>query len=109
MAKRLNHCREISLIERRDRLMEASPEFRSWWNLHEVSEGYSGRKELNHPLVGSLILQSTTLLVATDPNLKLFIYTTLPEADSAWKRAEFGRVWQSKRSGNLFRNSMPSR
>jgi transcriptional regulator with XRE-family HTH domain len=80
-----NGTSEPWFIERRDRLMEASPEFRTWWKLHEVSEGYSGRKELNHPLVGSLILQSTTLLIANDPNLKMFVYTALPEADAAQK------------------------
>lgn len=46
-----------------------------------------GRKELNHPLVGSLVLRSTTLLIADDPNLKMFIYTPLPEADTAQKLA----------------------
>jgi len=87
-----NGAGEPWFIERRDRLMEASPEFRTWWQLHEVSEGYSGRKELIHPLVGSLILQSTTLLVATDSNLKLFVYTALPEADSAQKLARLASL-----------------
>lgn len=72
-------------IERRDRLMETSSEFRAWWNLHEVSEGYSGRKELHHPLVGSLILQSTPLLVADNPDLKIFAYMALSEANSEQK------------------------
>jgi transcriptional regulator with XRE-family HTH domain len=87
-----NGVGEPWFIERRDRLMEASPEFRAWWHLHEVSEGYSGRKELHHPLVGSLVLQSTILIVADDPNLRLFVNTALPEADSVQKLAQLARL-----------------
>ncbi len=82
-----NGAGEAWFIERRDRLMQVSSEFRAWWHLHEVSEGYSGRKELNHPLVGSLLLQSTPLLVADNPNLRMFIYMALPEANSEQKLA----------------------
>ncbi|QBD76005.1 XRE family transcriptional regulator [Ktedonosporobacter rubrisoli] len=72
-------------IERRDRLMQASSEFREWWQWHEVGDAHTGNKELNHPLVGPLVLRATTLLVADDPNLKLFVYTPLPQADTAQK------------------------
>ncbi|GHP01123.1 transcriptional regulator [Reticulibacter mediterranei] len=84
-----NGAGEPWFIERRDRLMETSSEFRAWWNLHEVSEGYSGRKELNHPLVGLLILKSTPLLVADNPNLRIFVYMALPEANSEQKLTRF--------------------
>ncbi len=78
---------ELWFIERRDRLIQMSAEFREWWPQHEVGEAHMGHKELNHPLVGSLMLRSTTLLVADDPNLKLFVYTPLPQADTAQKLA----------------------
>ena len=61
--------------ERRDRLMQVSPEFRRWWSQHDVEDALVGYKEFDHPRVGTLHLRSTTLLVATHPNLKMFIYT----------------------------------
>ncbi len=63
--------------------MQVSPEFREWWQRHDVAEAHTCQKELDHPLVGQLALQATTLLVADDPNLKLFIYTPLPQANTA--------------------------
>jgi MmyB-like transcription regulator ligand binding domain len=75
-------------IEWKDLLMQASPEFRAWWPRHDVGAAHVRRKELNHPIVGKLVLQSTTLLVADAPHLKLFLYTPLPEADTASKLAQ---------------------
>ncbi|WP_165422940.1 helix-turn-helix transcriptional regulator [Ktedonosporobacter rubrisoli] len=72
-------------IGRRDHLMQASPEFCQWWEAHEVSEAHMGHKELMHPQIGLLKLQSTALLVADDPNLKLCVYTPLPQTDTAQK------------------------
>lgn len=73
--------------ERRDRLIQASAEFREWWQQHEVSEVHTAEKELNHPVVGSLMLRSTMLTVTTDPNLKLVVYMPLPQMDTAQKLA----------------------
>ncbi|WP_165422903.1 helix-turn-helix transcriptional regulator [Ktedonosporobacter rubrisoli] len=73
--------------ELRDRLLQASPEFSAWWQLYDVCESHIERKELNHPCVGQLILQSTTMLLTNAPELRLFLYTPLPEADTAHKLA----------------------
>lgn len=67
--------------------MQVSPEFREWWPQHDIGEACVYHKELNHPLVGLLVLQSTTLLFADDPNLKMFLYTPMPQADTAKKLA----------------------
>ncbi|GHO48375.1 helix-turn-helix transcriptional regulator [Ktedonospora formicarum] len=76
---------DVWFLEQRDLLMQASSEFRAWWSLHDVNQAHMRRKELNHPVVGSLVLQSTTLQVADAPHLKLFLYTPLPEEDTASK------------------------
>ncbi|HLZ61279.1 MAG TPA: helix-turn-helix transcriptional regulator [Ktedonosporobacter sp.] len=73
--------------ERRDRLMQVSPEFRAWWSRYDIAEAHIGRKNLKHPVVGSLVLQSTTLLLADDSGLKILLYTPLPEEDTAKKLA----------------------
>ncbi|GHO71707.1 transcriptional regulator [Ktedonobacter sp. SOSP1-52] len=79
------HADEGWFIERRDRLMQTSKEFRTWWLRHDVGEEHLKRKELIHPDVGLLVVQPMSLLVADDPNLKLFLYTSLPEAETASK------------------------
>ncbi|BBH19424.1 transcriptional regulator [Paenibacillus baekrokdamisoli] len=58
-------------------LSEASLEFREWWALHDIQITH-GNKELNHPIVGSLFLRQTTLLIAEFPELKILLYIPLP-------------------------------
>ena len=66
-------------------LQQASEEFRLWWAQHDVRGSLEGRKELNHPVVGRLILQHTTLHVAINPDVKVMIYTPSTEAETASK------------------------
>lgn len=66
----------------------ASPEFRAWWPQHAIQTTHTGKKELNHPLVGRLVLQPTTFQVIDAPDLRMVIYTPLPEANTAQKLAQ---------------------
>lgn len=93
---------EIWWIVLRDRLMQASPEFREWWSRHDIgTEG--SQKELYHPLAGLLALQSTTLVLADDPNLRLFLYTPLAQTDTAEKL-----VWLARTESQDSSYSFPS-
>jgi len=76
---------ESWFIERRDRLMQANPEFHTWWKMHEVGEAHMEQTSLNHPRVGSLKLQLTALRVVDNPNLQIFVYTPLPQMDTSQK------------------------
>jgi len=76
---------ESWFIERRDHLMQASPEFHTWWKMHEVGEAHMEQTSLNHPRVGSLKLQLTALRVVDNPNLQIFVYTPLPQMDTSQK------------------------
>jgi transcriptional regulator with XRE-family HTH domain len=69
-------------------LEQASPEFRAWWSQHALLATHTGQKELNHPLVGRLVLQPTTFQVADAPDLRMIIYTPLPEAHTTRKMAQ---------------------
>jgi transcriptional regulator with XRE-family HTH domain len=71
--------------ERRDQLMQISPEFRDWWQWHDIRETQTSHKELHHPVVDTLMLRSTSLLASNDPNLKIFIYTPLPHTGTEQK------------------------
>jgi transcriptional regulator with XRE-family HTH domain len=63
-------------------LQQASPEFRAWWPQHDILLTCKGVNELNHPLVGPLSLQSTTLALPEQPDLLMTIYTPLPQSET---------------------------
>jgi hypothetical protein len=69
-----------------DALTRTSPEFRAWWPRHDVrATVVECQKEIMHPVVGRLVLLRTTLQLAASPDLRVMIYTPMPEADSAAK------------------------
>jgi hypothetical protein len=74
-------------------LMLASPEFRAWWPDHEVRSGQEGRKALNHPQVGYLVFERLTFQVFDTPDLKVTVYTPLPEADTPRKVEQLLEQW----------------
>ena len=65
-------------------LEQTSPEFRAWWSQHDIQSAYTGHKELNHPLVGWLVLQTSTFQVVDAPDLRMVIFTAA-EAETARK------------------------
>lgn len=66
-------------------LQRVSPEFRAWWPRHDVRGIADARKDIIHPVVGHLMFEHTTLQVPTMPELKIMIYTPLPETDTLEK------------------------
>ncbi len=68
-------------------LRAASPEFRTWWPRHEVRGRFEGRREFEHPRVGRLVLEQLTLRPLEDEELRVVLYTPLPEAETAEKLA----------------------
>ncbi|GGU07944.1 MULTISPECIES: helix-turn-helix transcriptional regulator [Streptomyces] len=63
----------------------ASEEFVALWERRDIMPGGQVRKELEHPLVGTLVLESTQLRVPARPDLVIVLHTPLPEADTAAK------------------------
>lgn len=68
-------------------LLHASPEFRAWWPQHDIRLECNGLGEINHPRVGHLVLQPTTLVMPSQPDLRMVVYTPLSQADTAAKLA----------------------
>jgi transcriptional regulator with XRE-family HTH domain len=66
-------------------LHHVSSEFREWWSLQDVRDRCDGKKVFDHPLVGCLLFEHTTLQVAAHPGLKIMIYRPLPGTDTASK------------------------
>lgn len=61
--------------ELRQKLMEISQEFRTWWPQHDVDGIPDGYKEINHPKLGRLELDYTNLIVADKQNMILTVFT----------------------------------
>ncbi|MFG2113499.1 helix-turn-helix transcriptional regulator [Streptomyces sp. NPDC048718] len=63
----------------------ASAVFAELWGRQDILPGGQNRKELEHPVVGALVVESTQLRVPARPDLVLSLHTPLPEADTAAK------------------------
>lgn len=75
-----------------DDLTYISPHFQEWWPQYDIKSPHGKRKILNHPIVGRLVLQATTLLIPESPELQLIVYTPLPEEDTAGKLARLATL-----------------
>jgi transcriptional regulator with XRE-family HTH domain len=63
----------------------ASAEFAELWERRDIAPAGLVHKELEHPLVGTLHVESTQLRVPARPDLMIVLHTPLPEADTAAK------------------------
>jgi len=80
-------------------LQQSSPEFRAWWSRHDIQATHASSKELNHPLVGHLALQSSSFQVMDAPDLRMVIYTALPEANTEQKLAQLAKAREVQVAG----------
>ncbi|MGW7823373.1 helix-turn-helix transcriptional regulator [Streptomyces puniciscabiei] len=64
---------------------EASAEFRAMWDRRDIEDQGQMRKELEHPLVGLLVVESTAMKVPARPDLSIVLHTPLDEANTAAK------------------------
>jgi transcriptional regulator with XRE-family HTH domain len=64
-------------------LQRASPEFRVRWPRHDILLSCTNKNPegINHPQVGRLMLQTTTLLVPERPDLQMVVHTPLPQQE----------------------------
>lgn len=61
-----------------ERLRAASPEFNRWWEHHDVVGRLNVRKEFEHPALGHLTFEQTTLFASESPDLKLVVKIPVP-------------------------------
>jgi transcriptional regulator with XRE-family HTH domain len=67
-------------------LRAASPEFRRWWERHEVAGSGEGRKELLHPIVGTLVFEHAGFRHEPSDQ-RLILFSPLPDEDTPAKLA----------------------
>jgi transcriptional regulator with XRE-family HTH domain len=68
-------------------LRQSSPEFCRAWQLHEVSRGSVGRKEVIHPEAGVLVFEHAVFHPVEAPEQRLALHSPLPEQDTPAKLA----------------------
>ncbi len=68
-------------------LTAASPEFRAWWPERDVFRQLSGIKKMRHPKAGAMTFEHMSFSIDDGSDMKLIVYTPLPEADSVAKMA----------------------
>jgi hypothetical protein len=69
-------------------LQERSPEFREWWDLHEVATSGVGRKILRHPTAGKLVFEHAVFRPQESPEQRLVLYSASPQANTPEKLAK---------------------
>ncbi|MFJ9818263.1 helix-turn-helix transcriptional regulator [Streptomyces sp. NPDC101151] len=62
-----------------------SSEFAAMWEQRDIEDQGQIRKELDHPLVGLLVVESTVMKVPARPDLSIVLHTPLEEANTAAK------------------------
>ncbi|GGU75866.1 transcriptional regulator [Streptomyces filipinensis] len=62
-----------------------SAEFAALWAEQDIEDQGQVRKELNHPVAGLLVVESTVLKVPARPDLYIVLHTPLEEANTAEK------------------------
>ncbi len=72
-------------------LRKTSPEFSRAWDRHEVSHSGEGRKDLRHPLAGTMSFSHGVFHPQERLEQRLILYTPLPDNDTAEKLAELMR------------------
>jgi len=65
-----------------ERLCESVPEFRAIWDRHDVAGPERRSKRYRHPEVGELTFESTTLVLADAPTLRLMLLRPIDEGSA---------------------------
>jgi transcriptional regulator with XRE-family HTH domain len=66
-------------------LKATSPEFAVLWAERDIEDPGQIRKELDHPVVGLLVMEATVMKVPARPDLSIVLHTPLDEAQTARK------------------------
>jgi transcriptional regulator with XRE-family HTH domain len=93
---RVNYSRFVGdpwFAELINNLEGVSSEFRLWWTEHDILGRTDGCKEIDHPLIGRLVLNYVVFKVADSPNLEVVMYLPLPESDTALKLQQLRQLW----------------
>ena len=81
------HLGDPSFEELIHALRQSSSEFCREWTRHNVARSGAGRKEIQHPVVGTLVFEHATFNPMDAPEQRLGLYMMLPDAETPMKMA----------------------
>ncbi|MGM1061296.1 helix-turn-helix transcriptional regulator [Saccharothrix sp. Mg75] len=79
-------------------LSALDPDFRRWWNSHDVQGVTYGRKQVRHPVGGDLDLQWQALQVVSRPEQTIVVHTA-PPGSATWHGFELMAKWWEENKG----------
>jgi transcriptional regulator with XRE-family HTH domain len=82
------HLGDPSFDELIQTLRQSSPEFCKVWKRHEVARSGEGRKQIEHPVAGTLVFEHAVFNPVEAPEQRLILYTPVAETDTPAKLAE---------------------
>jgi hypothetical protein len=82
------HLGDPSFEELIQELRQASPEFCKAWKRHEVALVGEGRKELHHPIAGTLIFEHAVFHPVEASEQRLTLYSPVPDTGTSERLAE---------------------
>jgi transcriptional regulator with XRE-family HTH domain len=82
------HLGDPSFEELIQALRQASPEFCRAWKRHEVARVGEGRKEMHHPIAGTLVFEHAVFHPVEASEQRLTLYSPVPGTGTAEKLAE---------------------
>ncbi|MGW1889032.1 helix-turn-helix transcriptional regulator [Streptomyces sp. NPDC002004] len=68
-----------------ERLKAVGPEFTELWERQDIEDAGQIRKDLDHPLVGLLYVESTAMKVPARPDLTIVLHSPMPDGETAEK------------------------
>ncbi|MFE3187427.1 helix-turn-helix transcriptional regulator [Nocardia sp. NPDC059240] len=75
-----------------DELASRSPEFAALWSRHDVGTAQQALNALQHPQVGPLYFDTTTLTLTDQPDRHIVLYNPNPAHDTAARLADMPRL-----------------
>jgi transcriptional regulator with XRE-family HTH domain len=90
------HAGDAHFVQLVERLKAMSPEFAEWWPRHDILPMTEGRRNYDHPLVGRMIVETTTFSMTDNPELRLVVFLAAAASNSI---AKMSRIVAAFRKG----------
>jgi transcriptional regulator with XRE-family HTH domain len=81
------HIGDPSFDELIQSLRQSSPDFCKAWKRHEVARSGEGRKQIEHPVAGTLYFEHAVFNPVEAPEQRLILYTPMADTDTREKLA----------------------
>ncbi len=82
-------------------LRTRSADFRTRWATFDVASDTAGVREINHPLVGRLTLETHSIPLPEDPGQRVLVHTPCPAAGTAGQLARLASCGADLRAGGV--------